>query len=269
MTTIADIARYVTVLTGHELNRDEGVQHGGAERDLHGVTVAWMASPDAIWAAGEAGHELLIGHESLYFPYDVVNAEAQPAGWQEWQVNRQRREELERHGLSFLRLHGSVDEICIFDTFAETLGLGAPVYAQGFVKVYEIEPCPLPALVERVKERVGMAGVRVAPAGALDPVEPPRLLHRVGLPWGGLGLFVNVGYQQELIAQGCDVFIAGESDNYGFRFAAECGIPMIETSHEVSENPGLAKFTELLAAEFPDVAFRFYENACVWEMVGS
>ena len=46
----------------------------------------------------------------------------------------------------------------------------------------------------------------------------------VGLPWGGLGLFVNVGYQQALVARDCDVFIAGESDNLGFRFAVESGV---------------------------------------------
>ena len=84
-----------------------------------------------------------------------------------------------------------------------------------------------------------MPALRVSAARGMDQV-----VHRVGLPWGGLGLFVNVGYQQRLIEQGCDVFIAGESDNYGFRFAAECGIPMIETSHELSENDGLQRFVD-------------------------
>ncbi len=265
MTTIADIIGYVTSLTGHGLNRDEGIQHGEAERRLHGVTVAWMASPGAIRAAGEAGHELLLGHESLYFPYDVINMAAPPVGWEDWQVNYQRRAGLDRYGLSFLRAHGSLDEICIFDSFVEMLELGAPVCADGLVKVYEIAPCPLGDLVERVKARMGMPAVRVAPAPQTDPGVLDRRVHRVGLPWGGLGLFVNVGYQQQLIDQGCDVFIAGESDNYGFRFAVECGIPMIETSHELSENPGLAQFTAMLTEEFPEVEFRFYENACVWE----
>jgi putative NIF3 family GTP cyclohydrolase 1 type 2 len=91
-------------------------------------------------------------------------------------------------------------------------------------------------------------------------------VHRVGLPWGGLGLFVNVGYQQRLIEQGCDLFIAGEADNYGFRFAAECGIPMIETSHELSENDGLRQFVNTLYGRFPDVQFQFFENECVWEI---
>jgi putative NIF3 family GTP cyclohydrolase 1 type 2 len=177
-------------------------------------------------------------------------------------VNRQRREALDTYGLSFLRIHGSADEVTIFDDFAALLALGDPVFSEGLTKVYEIAPCPLRTLIDRVKAQVGMDHVRVAAPGGFD-----RVVHRVGLPWGGLGLFVNVGYQQELIAQVCDVFIAGESDNYGFRFAAECGIPTIETSHEVSEIPGLRRFTQMLDAAFPDVAFVFYENARVWEVV--
>jgi putative NIF3 family GTP cyclohydrolase 1 type 2 len=261
MTYLSEIIRFVENAAGRRLNRDEGIQHGRNDRLIRGATLAWMASPDAIRAAGAAGHDLLIGHESLYFPYDVVVADKPLPGWREWKINRQRFDLLEKYQLSFLRLHGSVDKISIFDTFAEQLGLGAAVYADGLVKVYEILPCPLAELVERVKHSVGMLHLRVAAAGATR-----RTVHRVGLPWGGLGLFVNVGYQQQLIEQRCDVFIAGESDNYGFRFAAECGIPMIETSHEVSENPGLRRFTALLCETFRDVEFKFFENECVWKM---
>ncbi|MCF7837838.1 MAG: Nif3-like dinuclear metal center hexameric protein [Candidatus Marinimicrobia bacterium] len=243
------------------MNADEGVQHGLANRELRGVTVAWMASPDAIRAAGEAGHELLIAHESLYYPYDVLQMPQPPADWRDWAVNQRRRSLLDQYRLSVLRLHGSVDEICIFTTFADRLGLGTPVYDQGFIKIYEIPACQLGALVERVKSRMGMPYVRVAAGGDLT-----RTVSRIGLPWGGMGLFVNVAYMQQLVAQHCDVFIAGESDNYGFRFAVESGIPMIETSHELSENPGLRHFVAGLAARFPGVRFSFYENDCVWHV---
>lgn len=262
MTTPAHIQAYIESLTGHPLNRDEGVQHGDAERDVTAATVAWMASPEAIRSARENGANFMIVHESLYYPYDVVNVINPPVDWRDWRVNRQRRELLETAPeLTLMRVHGSADEICIFDTFAERLGLGTPVFAEGLAKVYEIPPCPLRVLVERVKTRVGMQHVRVANTGDAD-----CKISRIGLPWGGMGLFINVGYQQQLIAQGCDVFIAGESDNYGFRFAAECGIPMIETSHEVSENPGLRRFTGMLNNAFPNVHFAFYENECVWQM---
>jgi len=259
MTTISNLIAYVERLTGHALGREEWLLNGDPDRRINGVTVCWMASPDAIREAGEASHELLIGHESLFFPYNAPKAPNLPQGWEMWRTNRQRRELLEAFDTTFLRLHSSVDEICIFDDFADLLELGEPVTAEGFVKVFEILPTPLADLVAHVKTCLGMPAVRVSTTEGMD-----QIVHRVGLPWGGLGLFVNVGYQQSLIEQGCDVFIAGETDNYGFRFSQEVGIPMIETSHELSENPGLRRFTGMLQTTFPEISFSFYENPCVW-----
>ncbi len=269
MTTIQDIISHVESLTGHPINRDEGVHFGPSERDVTGATVAWMATPDAIRAAGRAGHQLLIGHESLFYPYDVVNADSPPPGWEDWQVNAQRSRLLTEYGLTHLRLHGSVDEICIFDDFAALLGLGDPVYVDGFVKVFEMPERSIRSWAGQVEEAMGMNGLRIAGVNDMDQDGMDQMVSRIGLPWGGLGLFVNVGYQQALVEQGCDLFIAGESDNYGFRFAQECGIPMIETSHEICENPGLAHFTAILAEAFPQVDFRFYGNPCVWSMFTS
>jgi len=261
MTTIQDLITYVETSIGHPLTTEEWLLNGDRDRTISGVTVCWMASPDAIRAAGAAGHDLVITHESLYFPYNAPLAQNAPDGWEAWQTNRQRTDLLAGYGLELLRLHSSVDEICIFDDFAALLGLGEPVVADGLVKIYEVAPVSLTDLVADVKRRLAMPGLRLcAPHGT------NQVVHRVGLPWGGLGLFVNVGYQQRLIEHNCDVLIAGESDNYGFRFAEELGIPMIETSHELSENPGLRHFTQLLARAFTDVSFEFYENPCVWHI---
>ncbi len=259
--TAKDIISKIEKISGHSLNADEGVHYGVPDAAINGITVCWMATPQAIHSAGEAGHNLLICHESLYYPYDVVNSPDKPDGWENWQVNRQRKELLEKYDLSCLRIHGSADEISIFDTFAEDLGLGKASFEDGLVKVFDIPQCSLGDLIRRVKERLGMPYVRVSTVSGLN-----RKVSRVGLPWGGLGLFVNVGYQQALIEQNCDVFIAGESDNYGFRFARECGIPTIETSHEISENNGLEKFTAILADEFPELKINFYKNKCAWDV---
>lgn len=257
--TAEAIIRHVEGLAGHRLNPDEGVQHGDARAEGPGATVCWMATPGAIEAAGRAGHRLVVCHESLYYPYNASNRTGTPQEWEAWKVNRGRRELLEKHSLACLRIHGSADEICIFDAFAEILGLGAPARENGFVKVYEIPPRPLGDLARQVMERTGMAALRVAPARGMDQV-----VGRVGLAWGGMGLDSNVGYQQKLVEAGCDVLVAGESDNYGFRFAVESGIPMIETSHEISENPGLRRLAEMLSAAFPGADFRFHENDCAW-----
>ena len=67
---------------------------------------------------------------------------------------------IERAGITLVRIHGSADEICIFDVFASLLGLGDPVCGEKCRKVYEIEPVPFRQLVERVKRAVGMDHVR-------------------------------------------------------------------------------------------------------------
>ena len=266
MANVNSIIEFVETSSGHPLNKDEGVQYGNAERDIAGATVCWMATPEAITRAGESGHDLLIAHESLYYPYNVQTMDNPPTDWRKWQTNRQRRELLEAHDLTFIRLHGSLDDICIFDDFAALLGFGKPAAADGLVKVYDIEECSIEEMITLVKRRTGMTALRVARMDRLDDGCRHRI-RRVGLPWGGLGLFVNVGYQQKLIKLDCDLFIAGESDNYGFRFAQECGIPTIETSHEISENPGLRHFSEMLNSAFPGIQVHFFENPCTWEIL--
>lgn len=260
MCKTADVITFVEESVGHPLNRDEGVQHGSADDDVRCALVCWMATREALARAGEIGADLVIGHESLYYPYNAVNRSDLQDGWQDWQINRVRRELLEANGLTFARLHGSLDEMCVFDDFVARLGLGEPVQADGLARVYKIEPCTLRELTERVKDRMGMSHVRLS-----APNGPDQEVSRVGLPWGGLGLSTNVGYQQRLLEMGCDVLIAGEACSYGFRFSAECGVPMIETSHEDSENPGLRRFCDILRERFPELSVEFFEVQRPWD----
>ena len=155
-------------------------------------------------------------------------------------MDRRRREWLDRYGLTCMRLHGSLDRICIFDDFARQLGLSEPAVsgAEYYIKRFDIVPCTVAALAQRVKAAVGMEHLRVSAPKGLD-----QRVWRVGLPWGGLGLFVNVATQAKLLEIGCNVFIAGKTDDYGFRFARDQGVALIETSHKISENAGLSHFT--------------------------
>jgi putative NIF3 family GTP cyclohydrolase 1 type 2 len=261
MITTNDIVAYIQELSGHPLNRDEGIQHGSGDNAIDKVLVTWMATAPAIEQAGALDCQLVLCHESLYFPYDAVVRTDNPVGWEQWPTNRQRRDLLDKYKLNLLRAHGSLDEICIFDDFAALLNLGSPIEGEGYDKIYEITPQPLHRLAEDVATRMGLQFMRItAPCGM------EQIVHRVGLPWGGLGLFVNVSYQQQCIAKQCDVLIGGESDSYGLHFANELGIPFIETGHEVSENPGLAHWVLMLEKRYPELEVVFYncEPAYSW-----
>ena len=258
-TTVNDIMRHIESLSGRPLEPDEIVYHGSADTRVTRVVTTWMPTPEAIREAAKRGAELLIGHEVLEFPQLYREAAHPECIGRMWLPNTERRRLLETHNLTFLQVHGSADHICILDEFAALLDVGSPVYEKGLVKVYEIRPTRLRDLIDRVKRQVHMDCVRVS--GVTDP---DQKVHRVGLPWGGYGLFANAGYLDLLKRQDCDVFIAGEACNLGFHFATELGIPMIETSHEISENPGFRRFTQMLSGAFPDVTFHFHELACAW-----
>lgn len=262
MTTVEDILTYVTERSGHDLNPDEGVRLGEASQEVRRVLVCFVPSVPALRYAGEHGYDLVLGHEKLYHPYDPLVRREDHPNWASWPSNVVRRELLKQYGMTYARVHGTLDELLVFDAFAELLGLRDPHYEKGFTKVYEITPRPIEELVREVKRRMGLSRIRVS-----LPRGPRQMVHRVGLPWGGLGLFVNVSYQQELVAQGVDALIAGESDDYGFRFSADLGIPMIETSHVASENPGLRIFAKELAEAFPSLEVLYYPCEPAWQIL--
>ena len=169
-------------MLGRAIGSDEGVHFGSARTPVERVMVCWMATPDALDAAIRANAELVIGHESLYFPYNAAVQADNPPGWENWRVNRQRRDLLATGEMTFLRLHFSLDELYILDDFAEQLGLGKPVQCEGFARVYEIEECTLGELIERAKKATGMSNLRVAMYRGMEDK-----VRRIGLPLGGLG----------------------------------------------------------------------------------
>ena len=255
MTTLSAILSYLAALNPRgALGSDEGLLFGAPNAEARKLIVCWMADEPAIRHAIAIGADAILAHEALFYPYGVLE-EGKAPDFLSWETNRARLRLLAAHGISVIRAHGTLDCLCVFDAFAELLGLGAPVQAvDDMLNIHEIEPMPYGALVEQVKRRVGLEALRATHG------DPNRLVRRVGLPAGGLGLFVNVACQQKLIAHGCDVLIAGEADNYGFRFASGAGIDMIETGHETSENPGLRQFARQLTEAFPQIEIDFYEN---------
>ena len=262
MPTSRDIIRFVESRAGRSIAEDEGVTFGPPTRELTGVTVCWMANPDSISATAEAGHNCVVHHEALTYPYPGYASQSD-RDCHNWPINVQRMDLLSRHNLTGIRLHGILDELYVFDAFAEQLGLGEPVASGESVlpheRVYGSPVATFGELVEHVKKAMGMPAVRTT----VD--RPDRPVKRIGLPVGGLGLFVNVGTMQGWVDKGVDTLICGESDNYGFRFPAELGIAMIETSHELSEQRGLERFACDLQTEL-GIDVKSCDTPCVWRM---
>ena len=253
--THQDIAAYLESLAPPP-GGDEGFKFGNPRAETTGVLVCWMATLEAMSAATKLGHNLIIAHEELHVPYSFRDPALDK--YLAWPVNYARFSTLAKNDLTIYRAHGQLDRYCILDTFGETLGLPAPSVSEGYYRIYDIEPTSVRALALRVKESVGLSHLRVS-----GDVE--KIVKRVGAPWGGLGLSLNVGFINGLLEYDPDVLIAGECDEYAFRFTEDAAVPMIETSHAASENPGLERFAEALQGQFPDVPVAFHEVPCPWQ----
>src|SRR6266550_919598 len=135
-----DIHRWLEEKVGHRLHPDEGVMFGDPNRELSGVSVCWMPSPENMEMAAAAGHELLIHHEALMYPYPFEHQ--QPLNAIHWYTNSQRLGTLGKHNLVSTRLHTTIDELWIFEDFTQQIGVkeeiakGAEYHTRGF----EIEP---------------------------------------------------------------------------------------------------------------------------------
>jgi putative NIF3 family GTP cyclohydrolase 1 type 2 len=257
---VKEVKDHIVEMTGG-FHRDEGLHFGDPNAKVRKIMVCWMADNEAIEHAAKIGANLIITHESLFYPYDVVVNGRVPE-FMSWKTNASRIEQLARAGISVIRAHGSLDKLCIFDDFASLLQLGTPAVSEpDYVKIYEVSSVTYGQMIERVKQALNLKQLRATNG------DRNREVKRVGLPWGGMALFVNVGYMQKLVEHECDLLIAGETDNYGLRFALGAGIDMIETSHEVSENPGLKHFAEMLAQDLPAIEVEFYGNQMPWVYV--
>jgi putative NIF3 family GTP cyclohydrolase 1 type 2 len=260
--TPRDIMKWIVELKGWDMTHEEGVHHGSPDTEIKSITVCWKASPGAIEEAGKRGDNLIIGHESLHYPYYFDFDPERTPGWEEWKINTQRMERLDKYGITYLRLHVSIDFLTIAREMGRWMELGEPIEVEGGTKVYEIEECTLQQLVTKVKRLSGIPAIRVSAPHGFD-----HRVKRVGLLVGGAALVPNGFAFEPGVRAGVDVFIAGETDNYGFRYASEMGISLIETSHEVCENPGFRVFAGMVREKYPDLRVSFYENKCPYVVV--
>jgi len=249
---VGDLIDYVQELKGSGLNGDEGVLYGPPHAEIDGVLVTWMATVPALETARRSGCNVVVCHETFCF---MTQSQGLTPQHLVWSANRNRLAAAAAGGLTVVRVHGSLDLICIWDDFVAALGVENPTPGTGYSKVLPIPETTVSELIEEVKAAMGMAQVRVAG-------DPDKTVSVVGFPWGGLGLDSNIGYVSRCIDMGADVLIAGECDEYAMTFANDAGVPMIETGHAISENIGLKNFAARLRTEFPGLAVEFFGDTC-------
>jgi putative NIF3 family GTP cyclohydrolase 1 type 2 len=256
--TAGEILEYIVSLNPQgKLCPEEGVLWGPADRSADAVLVCWMATVEAIREAAAEGCGIILSHEMLTFhDYFPAKAAREP-----WAADRARLALLKAHGITVLRAHGTVDPSHVMPHFIRTAGLTAPLELGDVWSLHDEPPIALGALARKLADALGMDAVRVTG-------EPGRVVRRVGVMVGGLGLDRHVDrWEKHLVGKGVEAIVAGETNDFAQRFALDAGIGLIETCHSATENPGLSALTDDLARAFPAARFLFHKCPIPWTMI--
>ena len=238
---------------------DGGFITGRPENDIRALAVMWMATAPALRKAVELGCDMVVCHE---LPFIGVGNFSEG----KWQVgdpdprpetippDEERRRILEDNRITLFMCHYGLDELIVYDAFAEALGLGEPIRGTGWTKVYDVGETTVEALAQRAKRVFNLPFVRVAG-------DPRKTVHCAGSLWGGLGLNNNAkNLLRREIDHGADVCFAGEMDEFAAYQAEAWGVPIIECGHAVSEMPGLRRFAEMVRDALPELRVEFVPN---------
>jgi putative NIF3 family GTP cyclohydrolase 1 type 2 len=206
-----------------------------------------MAVPENIRRAHESGANLIITHEPTFFNHWDETAE-----FAQDQACKDKVALLEETGMTVIRIHDVWDrfpEFGIHDSWARRLGLTDVVRSDARHTLFKVDTTPLGSFAGRVKERMGVEGVRFA-----GPCERPVTHVALGVgAWGGIG---NL---KMCMALGADVFITGETVEWEtVRFALESGMAMIVVGHNNSEEFGMQAMADFLSRRFPALGIIIY-----------
>ena len=253
---IKEIEKFLKEKTG-ELGGEEGFLFGNTKGELKGILVSWMATTEAIKKARKEDCNLMIVHEDPFFPPPSYAHNIAMEKYLSHRVNRARTELLSQYRITVFRAHGSLDRLCVLDDFWKVLGFPRPIIKEGFYRIFKIEPIKVKDLAKKVKKAMRLNSMRVT--GDLD-----KKVSKIGLPWGGLGLSINAAFISQMLEYGVDALIAGETDEYSMFAVADSNVALIETSHTISENPGLSHFAEMLKKRFPKLKVIFFSCPRPW-----
>lgn len=238
---------------------DGGFCAGGPEDEVKGILVTWLATPEALRHAADRGLNLVVCHEHLYWSenedpplYRSSGPYRQPLDWT-GHPNNIKRKIIEDNRLTVLQIHYGLDRLTIYDAFARIFGLEEVTAGEKYEKVFRLpHKTRLGDLLDDVHEKLGLEIVRYVG-------DENRMIEKVGNCWGGVGLFCNRYYTRRQIENGADAIICGELDEMAMFFAIESGVCLIETSHVLSENPGLKIFAEDLRQRARPVPVEFFK----------
>ncbi|MFQ5809588.1 MAG: Nif3-like dinuclear metal center hexameric protein [Armatimonadota bacterium] len=232
------------------------ILHGDPEAEVKGIATSWIATNEAIRGAADAGLNLFISHEGIF--YDRLGDESAE------RLADEKRRLLDGHGMVAMRCHDVWDRMpdCgIPDAWAAFLGFETePRPLESFYKICLVGDLTVKELAAHVFERVREIGQESVSIFG----DPDKRVSRLAV---GTGAITRFPVMAELNP---DVLLAtddGMSWTQGGHWAADLGVPLLIVHHGVAEYPGMAAMADYLSQQFPDVPAKYIPIDYPWTVV--
>jgi len=245
---------------GLQSDRDRrvlGFRFGNPEIDVTGVGVAWFMAMEVIEQAIKSNLNLLLIHEpGLFYDnsspwYTCLLQETNP-------VNLRKKQLLIGNDICVYTAHSNWDlqrNIGMQPTFAKALGLTDEIKRDIAVGIYRVQTMPFSDLIDKVKAATGLKHMRVQG-------DPNKLITTVAVGFGNMGFVTDA-----ITANNADAGIFGELGEFSFIAAREAGLPIIETTHLVSESIGFHSVVDAMKEKLPDMKIEFLEVPFAYKWV--
>jgi len=239
------------------LNEEEGFLFGCGDEPVRGICVCWMATAPALAYAAQQNCNLVVCHEAVTFFDYPVWIDRSPIK-EPWACDRARLDLIEKHKLTVLRAHSTVDPTHVGPALWESLQLPSPVFAGWAYSHHQIELASVADLAARMRQGLGLTHVRVTG-------DPMRRITQLGTAWGGGGLDRNMHLiVQHLLPRGIEAVIVGETNDFTQRMAMDSDIVLFEGGHSPTEDMGMRRLAEELDKQFADTKVAFRPQEVPW-----
>lgn len=231
---------------------------GDWEREVSGIVTTFMATPEVIQRAADAGANLIITHEPTFYTH------MDPTGWLgDDEILKRKRNLIDSNQMNIWRFHDHAHRTTpdlIFSGLNRELGW--PQYWMPEVNrhLYQIPATSVGELALFLKEKLEVKSAKIV--GSAD-----ARVERVGFLAGGgsLGLGSETMPMEFMKAENLDVIICGELLEWTLcayvRDAAQMGLnkALIVLGHNRTEEAGMKYLPDWLRSLLPDVPVSFIE----------
>ncbi len=245
-----------------EIPADDRIVFGDENHDISGIGVTWSPTIFVLEKAKKEKLDLVIAHEFLFWGYSETIWFNSEKDYMKKMPNLLRSEILKNNDMVVYMTHKNWDAATgwgMCDAFPRILGFEKEINRARFIRVHEIEPVKVKDLAESIKKRMGLPCIRVA--GDME-----RKVSRIATAVGGLGQIYGIA--EEPYNLGAEVVVFGEAVDYAIRCCVEYGMVAIETSHVLSENPGVRNLAEKLKKRFPETKVAFLDAGYPFNYTG-